>query len=141
MEYIATGKREGASVVAGGECPGAGYFVRPTVFAGLRHDSRVVREEIFGPVVAVCPFASDAEVVKLANDTRYGLAASIWSNDLARVRSLASAIRAGTVWVNAHNPIDAALPFGGVGLSGFGREGGPEQLEAYLETKALWIAA
>jgi phenylacetaldehyde dehydrogenase len=140
MEYIATGRREGASVIAGGECPGAGYFVRPTVFGGLRDDSRLWREEIFGPVVAVSAFATDAEVVKLANDTRYGLAASIWSNDLARVRSLAGAIRAGTVWVNAHNPIDAALPFGGFGLSGFGREGGPEQLEAYLETKSLWIA-
>jgi phenylacetaldehyde dehydrogenase len=140
MEYIATGRRESASVVAGGEWPGAGYFVRPTVLGGLRHDSRLWREEIFGPVVAARAFATDAEVVKLANDTRYGLAASIWSNDLARVRKLAGAIRAGTVWVNAHNPIDPALPFGGVGLSGFGREGGPEQLEAYLETKALWIA-
>jgi phenylacetaldehyde dehydrogenase len=100
-----------------------------------------LREEIFGPVLAVCAFETDADVVRLANDTRYGLAASVWSNDLARVRNLASAIRAGTVWVNAHNPIDAALPFGGFGLSGFGREGGPEQLEAYLETKALWIAA
>jgi len=140
MEYIATGRGEGASIVAGGEWAGAGYFVRPTVFGGLRHDSRLWREEIFGPVVAARAFATDSEVVKLANDTRYGLAASIWSNDLARVRKLAGAIRAGTVWVNAHNPIDAALPFGGFGLSGFGREGGPEQLEAYLENKALWIA-
>jgi phenylacetaldehyde dehydrogenase len=141
MQYIATGRREGGSVIAGGECSGAGYFVRPTVFAGLRQDSRLLREEIFGPVVAVSSFVADAEVVKLANDTRYGLAASIWSNDLARVRNLARAIRAGTVWVNAHNPIDAALPFGGFGLSGFGREGGPEQLDAYLETKSLWIAS
>ena len=141
MEYISTGRREGGCVVAGGECTAPGYFVRPTVFRGLQHDSSLLREEIFGPVLAVCAFETDADVVRLANDTRYGLAASVWSNDLARVRNLASAIRAGTVWVNAHNPIDAALPFGGFGLSGFGREGGPEQLEAYLETKALWIAA
>jgi phenylacetaldehyde dehydrogenase len=140
-EYIELGKAEGAELVAGGECPGTGYFVRPTVFSGLHPESRVMREEIFGPVVAVSPFRTDDEVVRLANGTRYGLAASIWSNDLARVRRLAGAIRAGTVWVNAHNPIDAALPFGGFGLSGFGREGGPEQLDAYLETKALWIAA
>ena len=140
MEYIEAGRREGGHVITGGECPEKGYFVRPTVFTGLAHDSRVMREEIFGPVVAVRSFATSAEVVELANDTRYGLAASLWSNDLARVRNLAGAIRAGTIWVNTHNPVDAALPFGGMGLSGFGREGGPEQLEAYLETKALWIA-
>jgi phenylacetaldehyde dehydrogenase len=139
-EYIELGKADGAQQVAGGHCAEPGYFVRPTVFSGIDPNSRVMREEIFGPVVAVSPFQTDEEVTRLANDTRYGLAASLWSNDLARVRRLAAAIRAGTVWVNAHNPIDPALPFGGFGLSGFGREGGPEQLDAYLETKALWIA-
>lgn len=141
QEYIEIGRTEGGQVIAGGDCPGPGYFVKPTVFSGLAPDSRVMREEIFGPVVAASTFRTDDEVVRLANDTRYGLAASIWSNDLARVRRLAGAIRAGTVWVNAHNPVDAALPFGGFGLSGFGREGGPEQLDAYLETKSLWIAS
>jgi len=139
MEYIETGRREGGSIVTGGECPGTGFFVRPTVFTGLTRGSRVVREEVFGPVVTVRSFATDAEVVELANDTRYGLAASLWSNDLTRLRKMAGAIRAGTIWVNTHNPVDAALPFGGFGMSGFGREGGPEQLDAYLETKALWI--
>ncbi|MBK6674445.1 MAG: aldehyde dehydrogenase family protein [Proteobacteria bacterium] len=109
------------------------------MFTGLTLGSRLVREEVFGPVVTVRSFATDAEVVELANDTRYGLAASLWSNDLTRLRKMAGAIRAGTIWVNTHNPVDAALPFGGFGMSRFGREGGPEQLDAYLETKALWI--
>lgn len=138
--YIAEGRAQGGRQIGGAPWDGAGWFVRPTIFTGLGADSRLVREEIFGPVIVATPFETVEEAVRLANDTPYGLAASIWSNDLAQVRSLAERLRAGTVWVNAHNPVDAALPFGGMGASGFGREGGPEGLDAYLETKALWIA-
>jgi phenylacetaldehyde dehydrogenase len=138
--YIELGVAEGANMIAGGDWSEPGYFVRPTVFGRVRPTSRVMREEIFGPVIVATQFASDEEVLQLANDTRYGLAASVWSNDLDRVRYFTRGLRAGTVWVNAHNPVDAALPFGGYGLSGFGREGGPENLDAYLETKAVWIA-
>ncbi len=138
--YIETGVAEGAQLRAGGQGEGPGYFVRPTVLTGADPASRVCREEIFGPVVVAAPFESDEQLIRQANDTRYGLAASIWTNDLKRARELAQAIRAGTVWINTHNPVDPALPFGGYGMSGFGREGGPEQLEAYLETKAVWIS-
>jgi acyl-CoA reductase-like NAD-dependent aldehyde dehydrogenase len=138
--YIELGVAEGASMIAGGDWNEAGYFVRPTVFGGMRPASRVMREEIFGPVIVAAEFATDQEALNLANDTRYGLAASIWSNDLDRVRQFTRGLRAGIVWVNAHNPVDAALPFGGFGMSGFGREGGPENLDAYLETKAVWIS-
>jgi phenylacetaldehyde dehydrogenase len=92
-------------------------------------------------VLVAASFKSDDEAIRLANDTRYGLAASVWSNDLRRVRTFIDNLRAGTVWVNAHNPVDPSLPFGGYGLSGFGREGGPEQLDSYLETKAVWVAS
>ena len=138
--YIAAGEAEGGRKIGGEPWHGAGWFVRPAIFSELATDSRLVREEIFGPVMVAAPFEQIDEAIALANDTRYGLAASIWSNDLAKIRILAERLRAGTLWVNAHNPVDAALPFGGFGLSGFGREGGPEGLEAYLETKALWIA-
>lgn len=138
--YVDLGVTEGAHMIAGGDWNHSGYFVRPTVFGRASPASRIMREEIFGPVIVAAQFASDEEALTLANDTRYGLAASIWSNDLDRVRHFTRELRAGTVWVNAHNPVDAALPFGGYGMSGFGREGGPENLDAYLETKSVWIS-
>jgi len=137
--YIDQGVEDGAQRIGGSLWDGAGWFVRPTIFTHLDPGSAVMREEIFGPVVGVVAFREMDEVVRCANDSRFGLAASIWSNDLLQVRALASRLRAGTIWVNAHNPVDPALPFGGFGLSGYGREGGPEGLDAYLETKAVWI--
>jgi phenylacetaldehyde dehydrogenase len=139
-DFIEQGRAEGAAINTGGRARSPGYFVEPTVLTQVDLGSVVNREEIFGPVLVARHFESDDEVLRLANDTRYGLAASIWSNDLRRIRSLAGELRAGTIWVNAHNPVDPALPFGGYKLSGFGREGGVEQLDAYLETKALWVA-
>ena len=137
--FVAQGDSEGAWRIGGEMWEGPGWFVRPTIFADLDSASTLMREEIFGPVIAVARFHDLDDAVRSANDSRYGLAASIWSNDLGQVRELARRLRGGTIWVNAHNPVDPALPFGGYGLSGFGREGGPEGVEAFLETKAVWI--
>jgi phenylacetaldehyde dehydrogenase len=138
--YIDLGISQGAQMIGGQRWVGSGWFIRPTVFTGLDPSSALVREEIFGPVLVAATFDDLDDVVRCANDTGYGLGASIWSNNLAQVRALAARLRAGTVWVNTHNPVDAALPFGGFGLSGFGREGGPEGIDGFLETKSLWIA-
>lgn len=139
--YMAIGKQEGARVVTGGEAgAGPGYFVQPTVFADVKPDARIAREEIFGPVVATARFHTEAEGLQLANDTNYGLAASIWTNDVGRVNRLVSRIKAGTVWVNTHNIVDPNMPFGGYKQSGFGREHGRDAIRAFLETKSVCIA-
>jgi phenylacetaldehyde dehydrogenase len=138
--YIETGKAEGAEIAYGGGRPsGAGYFIEPTIFTKCRSDMRIVREEIFGPVLVTAPFDDLEEAVQLANDTDYGLAAALYSNDLARVHNLIPQLRAGSVYVNAHSTIDPSMPFGGYKQSGFGRDLGPEQLDHLLETKAVWI--
>jgi phenylacetaldehyde dehydrogenase len=141
MDYIGIGRAEGGRVLAGGGAgDGAGYFVQPTVFAGLRPDARIVREEIFGPVVVAQPFDSLDDAVRLANDSAFGLGASLWSNDLARVQSLIPRIAAGTIWVNTHNMLDPNMPFGGFKQSGIGREHGRAVLDLYLEKKSVCIA-
>ena len=114
--------------------------MQPTVFADVKADARIAREEIFGPVVAVARFRTEAEAIQLANDSPYGLAASIWSNDLNRVNRLVPRIKAGTVWVNTHNIVDPNMPFGGYKQSGFGREHGRNAIHAFLETKSVCIA-
>jgi acyl-CoA reductase-like NAD-dependent aldehyde dehydrogenase len=101
---------------------------------------RVAREEIFGPVLSCAPFSTIEEALSLANDTPYGLAASVWTKSLSRAQTVVDGLQAGTVWINTHTPVDAALPFGGVKGSGYGRELGPEQLHAYLSTKSVWVA-
>ncbi|WP_236186942.1 aldehyde dehydrogenase family protein [Pseudomonas protegens] len=139
-EYIEIGKGEGAQLVYGGQpLEGPGYFVEPTIFAHCRNDMRIVQEEIFGPVLVTAPFDDDEQALALANDSLYGLAAAIYSNDLGRVHSLIPRLRAGSVYVNAHSTIDPAMPFGGYKLSGFGKDLGPEQLDHLMETKAVWI--
>ncbi|RMF13846.1 MAG: aldehyde dehydrogenase family protein [Alphaproteobacteria bacterium] len=140
LGYVESAREEGARVCCGGVAPeGAGYFVRPTVIGDARPGMRVVEEEIFGPVVAVQRFSDEEEMIRLANATPYGLAASIWSNDLRRVHRLIPRIKAGTVWVNAHNLVDPALPFGGYKQSGLGREHGREAIHLYTELKTVWM--
>ena len=139
--YIRSGVEDGARAVAGGTThEGQGYFVKPTVLVDTRDDMRVVREEIFGPVVVAMPYDDLDEVARRANDTPYGLGASIWSNDLSRVHRLIPKIKAGTVWVNCHNSLDASMPFGGYKQSGFGREMGRAVLDLYTETKSVIMA-
>jgi phenylacetaldehyde dehydrogenase len=138
--YIEAGRREGAEVVYGGHTlDRPGYFIEPTIFAHCRRDMQVVREEIFGPVLATMPFDGVDEALSLANDSRYGLAAAIYSNDLNQVNRLIPQLRAGTVYVNAHSTIDPSMPFGGFKESGFGKDLGPEQLDHLMESKAVWI--
>lgn len=143
MGYIEKGRAEGATVVTGGDAPnGAGYFVQPTVLAGTRADMTVVREEIFGPVLCAERFDDDDldRIAAAANDTSYGLAASIWTRDIGIAHKMASRIKAGSVWINCHNALDAALPFGGFKQSGWGREMGEEVFHSYTEIKAVTAA-
>ncbi|WEK45750.1 MAG: aldehyde dehydrogenase family protein [Candidatus Andeanibacterium colombiense] len=138
MGYIDAGKRDGASVVMGGDSPG-GYYVNPTILADVNPQMSVVREEIFGPVVVAQRFEDLDEVAKAANDTCFGLGAGVWTKDVSAMHRLASKIKSGTVWGNCHAMIDAALPFGGYKESGLGREQGQAGLDAYQETKTVII--
>jgi aldehyde dehydrogenase (NAD+) len=142
MHYVSKGVEEGARLVSGGKTAthnGKGYFGEATVFDGVTPDMSIAREEIFGPVLSVLEFDGVDEAIQLANDTDYGLAAGVWTRDIAMGHRVAGAIRAGTVWVNTYNFYDAAAPFGGFKSSGFGRELGAEGLDAYLENKTVWI--
>ncbi|WP_019530607.1 aldehyde dehydrogenase family protein [Dasania marina] len=138
--YIAQGLSEGAKLATKRSIvEGDGYFVAPTVLTDTHNAMAVVREEIFGPVLVVQAFEDEEEALRLANDSSYGLGASIWSNDLTRVHRLIPQIEAGVVWVNTHNLGDPSQPFGGYKQSGIGREQGREQLDMFLETKSVWI--
>ena len=137
--YLKCGLEEGARAVTGGSAPdGKGYFVNPTVLVDTKPDMKVVREEIFGPVLVAIPFKEvDDKLIATANDTIYGLAAGVWSRDIAKANQLANALRAGSVWINCYHVFDAALPFGGYKQSGWGREMGQAVLSNYLEAKAV----
>jgi aldehyde dehydrogenase (NAD+) len=142
--YLDIGRREGAKVLAGGErntAPGLekGYFVKPTVFTGVKNDMRIAQEEIFGPVVSVLPFKDEDDAVFQGNNTLYGLAAGVWTRDVSKAHRVARALRAGTVWVNCYNVFDVVSPFGGYKQSGYGRELSKYSLDLYTQVKSVWL--
>ena len=144
LGYMDIGRREGATSIIGGgrlDKPGLanGWFVEPTVFTNVSNDMRLAQEEIFGPVVSAIPFRDVEEVARLANATPYGLGSGVWTTDVRKAHALAGMIRAGSVWVNCYQAMDPAVPFGGYKLSGYGRESGVEQLDEYVNVKAVWL--
>jgi (Z)-2-((N-methylformamido)methylene)-5-hydroxybutyrolactone dehydrogenase len=140
LSYFAIARQEGLACLAGGKrLERQGYFVAPTVYRDVPPDSRILREEIFGPVAALIRFAGEDEAVRIANDTRYGLAAGLWTENLRRAHRMMHRIRAGTVWINNYRVLGHAVPFGGYGQSGIGRELGAAALDAYTEVKSVWI--
>ncbi|MBS4209887.1 aldehyde dehydrogenase family protein [Bacillus sp. FJAT-50079] len=141
LNYIEKGISEGAELVIGGQKPREdGFFVEPTIFADVNDEMTIAKEEIFGPVIAALPYEDLDEVIDRANRSEYGLAAGLWTRDIANAHYVANRIRAGTVWVNCYNAFDAAAPFGGYKQSGIGREMGSYALDNYTEVKTVWIS-
>jgi aldehyde dehydrogenase (NAD+) len=140
LNYISKGLEEGAELAIGGKKPQEdGYFVEPTIFAHVGDNMTIAKEEIFGPVIAALPYDSVDDIVARANDSEYGLAAGVWTQDISKAHKIASQLRAGTVWVNCYNVFDAASPFGGYKQSGIGREMGSYALNNYTEVKSVWV--
>ena len=142
--YLSIGRQEGARPLSGGERlmdgdMASGFFVPPTVFADVRDDMRIAQEEIFGPVISAIPFTDIDEVIERANRTSFGLGSGLWTRDVGKAHKLARSIRAGSVWINCYQAMDPAVPFGGYKMSGYGREGGKQHVEEYLNVKAVWI--
>ena len=139
MEYIESGKKDGNLHVGGVRKGDQGYFIEPTIFTDVDHNAKIAKEEIFGPVVVVTKFKDEAELIKIANDSMYGLAAAVFSRDVSRAIETAHKLKAGTVWVNLYNSLDAQVPFGGFKASGIGRELGEYALTNYTNVKAVHI--
>jgi acyl-CoA reductase-like NAD-dependent aldehyde dehydrogenase len=143
LGYIEAGKKEGARLIAGGNRVsvdgGKGFFLEPTIFGDVNNDMKIAQEEIFGPVLATLVFDDVDEVVRLANQNPYGLAAAVWTRDVKKAHTVSRQLRAGTVWINTYGLMDASLPFGGYKSSGFGRELGENALEHYTEVKTVWM--
>jgi aldehyde dehydrogenase (NAD+) len=140
MSMLATAKEQGARVVCGAKpAEIGGYFIEPTILDQVRPDMTIFQDEVFGPVLSVLEFETEEEAIRLANDTRYGLAAGVWTLNVQKAHRVAAQIRAGSVWINAYRTLAPYAPFGGYGQSGIGRENGPEGLAEYQETKTVWI--
>jgi aldehyde dehydrogenase (NAD+) len=143
LRYIELGKAEGASCVLGGRRRadlGAGWFVEPTIFTGVRSEMHIAQEEIFGPVLCVIPFEDEEEAIRIGNDVAYGLVAAVWTRDLHRAMLLTRKLKAGTVWVNNYRSTSFTSPFGGMKRSGIGRESGVQAIREYVQTKCVWIS-
>jgi aldehyde dehydrogenase (NAD+) len=144
LDYIDIAKQQGATCVLGGgpardPALGDGWFVEPTVFTGVEPDMRIAQEEVFGPVLSIIPFDSDDEAVEIANGTIYGLASGVWTADIGRALKMASALEAGTVWINTYRVSSPLSPFGGYKRSGFGRESGLLAIREFVQEKSVWI--
>ncbi len=144
LDYIAIARSEGATAVLGGakgEAPrgGKGWFVQPTIFTGVRNDMRIAQEEVFGPVLSVIRFQDEADALRIANGVRFGLAAAVWTGDIARALRMSERLQAGTVWINTYRAVSFMAPFGGYKDSGLGRENGSDAIREYLQTKTVWI--
>ena len=142
LGYIAAGTADGAKLVAGGSIPKdqpRGWFVEPTIFADVKNSDRIAREEIFGPVLSVIRFGDEADVIRQANDSSYGLQASVWSDNINRAHRVARALRAGTVHVNQYDEDDITVPFGGYKQSGNGRDKSLHAFDKYTELKTTWL--
>lgn len=141
LDYIQIAKDGGGNCVLGGRASQelGGLFIEPTIFTGITNDMRIAREEVFGPVLSILKFRDEAHALEIANDTVYGLAAGVWTQNMGRAFRMANALEAGTVWVNTYRALGVHMPFGGVKRSGLGRENGVEAINGYLHTKSVWL--
>ena len=145
LGYVESGKEQGAKLLCGGERDtegdkARGFFMKPTLFSGVKPEMKIAQEEVFGPVLSVMKFEDEEEAVAISNGTIYGLVSAVWTRDVRRAHRLARQIKAGVVWINTYNGFDSAAPFGGYKQSGFGREMGMHALESYTQVKSVWVA-